>query len=324
MISLLNLISRIPYYVVGAWLYVTSLLPLRLLYVFSDFLYYSSYYVIPYRKKVVRDNLHKSFPTKSTLERRQIEKKFYKHLCDLIFESLKGASISPADLKNRVEIKNPNCLIEAIGEGKGILLLSSHYANFEWMSNRVGLMLQEEYGGAKITSGLYRPFKNKAVNKMAQKYRGRWGWKLMPASRNLRNIVKLLHGGNILGIFTDQRPPKANCTFFTPFLNQLTPFLTSAAKLGLATQAKIIYVDAERISRGKYSLSFIPVETQQYKDRSDASVYALTDELASILEDILVREPAYWLWTHKRWKHKPSEGAVLSKRSQREFSIHLP
>lgn len=317
-------ITSLFYYPLCGFIYLLSFLPLAVLYLFADLLFFFSYYVLPYRKKVVRKNLKNSFPEKSEKERLQIERKFYRHFCDLIFESLKGISISPERMKDRVVVKNPELLQKAITDQKGILLLSSHYANFEWMNSRMGIFFKDEVPTETRPCGLYRPFKNKAFDQVANMYRLRWGWDLLPVSRHMLGVYRLLKRGQVLGVLMDQRPPRGKGTFYTSFLSQPTPFYTGIAKLGLMAEAKIYYVDAQKISRGKYSLEFISIDTQELTDASDASAFRLTDKVVRILEDILEEQPAYWLWTHKRWKHKLRSTDYLSERGKRDLQIHLP
>ena len=88
------------------FLYVLSLLPLSVLHLFARLLYYPLYYIIGYRKKVVRENLEKSFPTKDSKEIILIEKTFYKYFVDLVFEIIKMSTISKKELLRRVKFKN--------------------------------------------------------------------------------------------------------------------------------------------------------------------------------------------------------------------------
>ncbi len=112
-----------------------SHLPFRVLYAFSDLLYYPLYHVVRYRRKIVRSNLTTVFPEKSEAEIRSIEKKFYHFFVDIVFECIKMVSITPDEMKRRMRFEGMDYVNGLLGQGKSISLYLGHYGNWEWVSS---------------------------------------------------------------------------------------------------------------------------------------------------------------------------------------------
>jgi len=221
-----------------------------------------------------------------------------------------------------VEILNEEVLAEVIEKEEGLIFVSSHYANYEWSFCRVGLLFKEKYPAEKRLNGLYKAFKNRVFDKLVRLYRQRWGWNLIPLSANSLPIIRLLKSGRVLGLLIDQSPSRNRAKYFTPFLHQLTPFSTSAARICFSTHAQMIFVHTRKLNRGKYQVEFRKVNTAKYR-KEEKGIYGLTDEIAMLLEEKIQNAPPYWLWTHKRWKYKYRNSDNLSDRASKDFYNRL-
>lgn len=267
-------------------------------------------------------NLLNSFPERDKEEIMAYAKEFYRHFCDLFVECLKAISISYPSLKKRVKILNEEVLEEVLKKEEGLIFISSHYANYEWSFCRVGILFKEKFLAETRLNGLYKKFKNRVFDKLVRLHRQRWGWNLIPISASSFSIFRLLNKGEILGLLIDQSPSRRQAKYFTPFLNQLTPFSTSTARLCFASQSQLIFVHTEKLGRGKYQITFKKLDREKYEQDENA-VHRLTDEIARLLEEKIQKDPPYWLWTHKRWKHKFRNSDSLSERALKEFHNRL-
>ena len=158
------------FYILVGFLYLLALLPLKALYLVSDFLYYIVYYIIRYRKKVVKQNLLNSFPDKSEQEVVEIEKKFYRHFCDQVMETIKLLHISDEEMKKRFVYTNIELVDEISKDGKDIFTMLGHYGNWEWVPS-----LTRWVPDYLFLSQIYRPLKNKDADKFVRKLRSRSG-----------------------------------------------------------------------------------------------------------------------------------------------------
>ena len=163
------LTSAFLYYFI---VYPISLLPLWVIYIFTDFFYFLLIYLIPYRKNLIRKNIFKSFPQASHGHRKKINRAFYKHLCDLLAESIKNISISERELRKRFKVSDHTLLNKLFAEGKNVLLVSGHYNNWEWMITAQNLLLRHQ------AAGIGMPLSNAFWNKKLNQRRGRFGMKI--------------------------------------------------------------------------------------------------------------------------------------------------
>lgn len=275
-----------------------SMLPLWALYGISNFLYVVLYRIFRYRVKVVSGNIARSFPEKSVKERKKIEKAFYSYFFDLILETLKHFSISAEEIKSRVKMRNIEMIDRFAEEGQSVFLLSGHYGNWE-----LAAMGIELYSKHKMC-GIYHPLKNKFWNKKLQESRSRLGMDLV-SKRELSGYFEKTMGTPIgTLIATDQSPSNPYRAYWTNFLNQDTAVLFGTEKFGKDYNQPIYFGKIIRTKRGHYEVEFVKVT-----DEPRSLPYGeITERHTKILEDLIREAPAYWLWTHKRWKRtKPDD-----------------
>jgi len=274
-----------------------SHLPFSILYGISNVLYYIIYRIFGYRTAVVRKNLTQSFPKKSVVEIRNIEKAFYRHFCDIIVESVKNFSISEADSKKRMKIINPELLERYFNEGQSVILVGGHYNNWELFALAIA-------GQIKHTPmALYSPLKNKFWNEKVTRSRSKYGLHMLRIDPILQKMKTQKEEQFAVIFGSDQSPRKAQLVHFTSFLNQETAVAYGAERMAREFDIPIIAGSNIKVSRGYYKIIFTLVSDDHSKFKKGEITAAFT----ALLEKDILGAPQYWLWSHKRWKHRRSE-----------------
>jgi Kdo2-lipid IVA lauroyltransferase/acyltransferase len=278
------------------FLWLLSLLPLRILYVISDFLMFPIvFHVIGYRKKVVYENLRNSFPEKSQEEIEQIARKFYHHFCDLIVEVIKLINISEKEYKERIKYRNPEVFTELYNKGINIIAAAAHYGNWEFLSGVTDAIPYRNMS-------LYKPLSNKYYEKVITRIRTRFGAELVPMEEVTRKMLAYRRDGILTAscFIIDQTPLRHHIQYWTKFLNQDTPVFLGVEKLARSLKQAVIYVKMIPIKRGYYEFEVVKL----YEDVSNVKEFEITEAHVRELEKQIIEKPEYWLWTHRRWKHK--------------------
>lgn len=277
------------------FIWVLSRLPMRILYIKSDFFFIIMYYVIGYRKKVVLENLKFSFPEKSDEELKTISKKFFKHFMDLIMESVKAFSISEKQILKRYKYKNPELVNKFVKDGKSIALVGAHQANWEW-SISLPLILNIDVYGAYTK--LNNKFFEKAVRESREKF-GVIGYKTSDTVRGMqKNFTEKIQGAYIL--LSDQSPQPHKTYYWREFFNIKVPVHTGAEMLAKKFDLVVINYVTRKVKRGYYETEFqlitdSPKEFENYK---------ITDKYTYLTEENIKQQPELYLWSHKRFKHR--------------------
>ena len=288
--------KHLLYYLFFFFWFVASLLPLRLLYFFSDLLYYPRYYVVRYRRKVVRKNLEESFPEKPLVELRKIEREFYHYFCDYIVETIKLFSMSEKQMRQRMTFGGVDKINEII-KHKDCVLYLGHYCNWEWVSSiPLHLGMTDNF----IAGQIYHQIENKAFDKLFLWMRSRFHAVNIEMLMALRHLVRYKQQNKrfIIGFISDQSPNWNFVKMWTEFLNHKSSFFIGAESIAKATDAAVVYLDVQRVKRGYYHADFV-VMTEDPKSFPD---YEITVDYARRLEETIRRAPQYWLWSHNRWK----------------------
>ena len=294
---------RITYYILFAFWYLLSLLPLRVLYFISDFILYPLlYHIVGYRQKTVFQNLTSSFPEKSLQEIKRIERDFFHFLADYIVETIKFFSMSEKQIKRRMTFSGVEGIAEAMNkEGKNLCFLYlGHYCNWEWIASLPCWCPNDVKCGQ-----IYHPLYNKAMNKLFLYLRNRFGSESIGMKETLRRIIELKRSKQkiIIGFISDQTPKWNSIHHWCDFLNHDTPVFIGTEKIGKQVDALIYYGELKRIKRGYYHCELKPM-THNAKTIPD---YQLTDKFTLLLENIIKENPSFWLWSRKRWKRTKEE-----------------
>ncbi|MGI2298566.1 lysophospholipid acyltransferase family protein [Candidatus Cardinium hertigii] len=278
--------------IVYALCYLLSFLPLSLLYCVSDLCYIIVYYLIGYRKEVVVQNLMYVFATKTVRERKQIEKFFYRCLCELLLEQIKACTITSQQLLQHITLEDIEAIEKFYKRNQSIILVSGHFGNWEWAAN--ALALQTSY---TICAG-YQPLHHKGIDRMALRIRSRFQRKAIPMVSLFRHMTTYKGSPQATTLLIDQAPLHKRNGYGTTFLAQSTTVTLTAAKLAQKYNHPIFYIQTERIKRGQYRvrpilLAETPVEL---------SVQEIAERYTQRLEADILNNPACWLWSHRRWK----------------------
>lgn len=273
--------------------WLISLLPLKVLYLLSDM----AYPIVRrrYRRKIVRDNLAKSFPEKSDKEREKIANDFYRLLCDYIAEDIKLFSISKKSMMKRMTFSGLEHIKEGFDGGKDYMFAYlGHFGNWEWIAS---LQYWMPYAHC---SQIYHPLYNKVSDRIFLKLRQQYGGECIPMKKTLRRILEIRKNGEnvVVGFISDQLPKWNSIHHFSPFLNRETAVFTGTEQLAKKLGAMVYYARVTRPSRGHYHCEFIPM-THEPKEYAD---FDLTDLYMKMLEEDIRTTPHLWLWTHKRWR----------------------
>lgn len=284
------------YHLLSFFLKLLSYIPFGVLYFLSDGLYCLLYYVIRYRRRVVRKNLAESFPEKSERDILQLEKKFYHFFTDQVLESCKMASISPEEIKRRMTFKNMEKVNAVLREGKSIALYMGHYGNWEWVSS-FPLWLEENALAVQI----YHKLSNENMDRLILHNRGRMGAISVEMRKTARYITEMAMKNKvgIVGFIADQSPKKKESRHFLHFLNHEAPVLTGTEKMIKHYGFEAWFLDMKRVKRGYYEAELI-----QINDNPQAVPdFELTAVYFRMLEQMIRNCPELYLWTHNRFKH---------------------
>jgi len=284
------MITKAFYYI---FLMPISLSPYPVVYLISDFLFVILYRLFRYRKRIVLSNLQHSFPNKSTEELKIIMSDFYRHFCDLIMESIKGFTISEKQLRKRVIIKNPEFLNYYADKGQSIILVGGHYNNWE-----ICVQAFSMYSHHKCMA-IYKPLSNAFFNSKICKSRSLFGLELISMKQTKGSFIEDSKPRAIV-FGSDQNPANPKRAHWVQFLNQDTAVLFGVEKYSKEYNWPVVFVSISKVNRGYYE-----VEYSLITDKADNQPHGkITEDFTKRLEEDIINQPQYWLWSHKRWKHK--------------------
>ena len=271
-----------------------SFLPLPILYLFSDILYLFLCRLGGYRKKVVYQNLQRSFPNKSEKEIEVIVQKFYHHFCDVLVESLYFLSISEKELKKRFIVQNPEVLESFYQDNQSVILMGGHYNNWEIVALASNLIFAHQ------AVGIYKSLKNKFFNEKMKASRAKFGLELV-TKRELLKVCKRPQTTPIaLLVMADQASTNSRKVYWTRFLEQDTSVVIGAERYAKLFNYPVIYTEIHKIKRGYYQAVHQVLETNP----KTSPAGNITEKYTRKLEQEIQKAPQYWLWTHRRWKQK--------------------
>lgn len=287
--------SRLVYWLTYAGMWLLALLPFRAIYILSDGLYLLMRHLVHYRRRVIRNNLRNSFPEKSEAELRAIEREFYHYICDYMLEEVKMMRMSFEDLTHRMHYVNTEEYLAMIEKYGGIVVLIPHYANFEWLIGMGAIMKPGD-----VPVQVYKPLRNKYMDEMFKLIRSRFGGYNVRKHATAREVVKLRRDGKrvVIGLITDQSPTRNEAKYWTTFLNQDTVFMDGGERIAKMMGYPVFYCELKKQGRGHCEARF-DLLSETPKQTADGEI---TELFARRLEKTIERAPAYWFWSHKRWK----------------------
>jgi len=283
----------------GCW-WLLSLLPLRVHYVLSDFLYLILYKLLGYRIRVVRNNLTTSFPEKSVEELRHIERRFYHSLCDYFVETVKMMTMSEQQMRRRMVFKGTETINQCIDEGQSCAVYLGHTFNWEWVTSLPLWVSPKAQCGQ-----LYHALENPTFDRLFLQQRQRWGAECIALVDILRKLVEYKRHQqlSVLGYIGDQVPHWNNIHHWCQFLNHDTPVMTGTERIARKNRQAVFYLDIRRLRRGYYEAEFRLLT----RHPEELAEFEATDIYFQCLEASIRRQPELWLWSHNRWKRTREE-----------------
>ncbi|MCP9199864.1 lipid A biosynthesis acyltransferase [Gramella sp. GC03-9] len=284
------------FWIVYPILWLISILPFRLFYAFSDLVFFLVYRVFGYRRKTVQQNLNLVFPEKDEKEIKRIEKDFYRHMCDMFLEMIKSISISEEELQKRFVLKNEEYLRDLESRNKSLIVMCGHYASYEWM---IAIQLL----GLKFKSyGIYKRIRNTYFDNLVKRIRGRFDGILIHTYIATETIIKNQEAGVLANyaMIADQTPKLSKSRLWIDFLGIRVPVFDGSERLARRLDMNVAYLHVEKVGRGFYEARLKPI-TEHAAQEPD---HHITRSFIGMLEEQIRKKPEYYLWTHKRWKHR--------------------
>ncbi|MDA6071785.1 lysophospholipid acyltransferase family protein [Flavobacterium sp. AC] len=276
-------------------LWLISILPFRLFYWLSDCVYFIIYYIIGYRRKVVKENLALTLPYLSKTEQKQIEKKFYHHMCDMFLETIKTMSISPKEMEKRFRVTNIELVNEYATKNKSVILVASHYASYEWL---LTINPKIDFKGIAVYKKVANPYFDKLVRRIRSKY----DTELVETRKAIPTMAQNQRQGilSMYGLASDQSPKLDRIFHSMKFMGIEVPVHTGAEMLAKKYNLSVIFVKVKKVARGYYEATFVPIADNP----NDYKNFDITEKYLREVEKQIYEAPEYYLWTHKRWKHR--------------------
>lgn len=279
---------------------IVALLPFWVLYLISDLVFLVIFYMVRYRRHVVRTNLNLAFgESRSQEEINTIERKFYRHLCDLFVESIKLLHVSDREMLRRFVVTNGEVVNETSSEGHSQLIMLGHYCNWEWVQ---AISLYMNLNERIVAGQIYKPLHEELIDRIMQKIRSRFNLANIPQHRAIRQLFEIQNMGKlfIIGLICDQRPSGSKFHHWGKLFGLDTPLTLGGEKIGLKADARFLYGSINKSKRGYYTLTYEKLPPPQEGAEMEEGYY--TKLFMSKLEESIEREPQYWLWSHKIWK----------------------
>jgi KDO2-lipid IV(A) lauroyltransferase len=248
--------------------------------------------LVPYRKKVILENIKNSFPNNTPQENSEIIKQFYKYFSRLLAESIYNLNVSKNNLAKRMVVNNPEIMDELYAKNRNVILVSAHYNNWEFLVTAQNFLFKHQ------AIGIGMPMTNKFWDKKINSQRERFGMHVVHAKNykdKLKEYAKTPTATLVLG---DQNPSKPYNSFWTTFLNQNTPFTFGAEIMANQTDSAVVYVNIKHVKNGYYELELDLIS----EIPSIESYGTITEKYVNILQKNIRNNPQFWLWSHKRWK----------------------
>ncbi|MBR4967619.1 MAG: lysophospholipid acyltransferase family protein [Bacteroidaceae bacterium] len=288
--------KTILYYILLAFLFVLNKLPFCILYALSDIIYFLVYYLVRYRRKIVRDNLVKSFPEKDIKEIKGIERRFYASLCDYFVETIKFYGMSEKEIRKRLVFTGLDDVYRMVAEGRSCVCYMGHFINWEYLVS-ISLYFNDEN---VVVGDIYHPLQNKRIDSLMKKMRDQYGAESITMANTLRRILKIIKDKKqfVIGFIADQVPSWESIHHWVDFLHRDTPVFTGTEKIAQRTKASLFFVKMKRVKRGHYTAHLELFA----EDASEMAELEPTNRYYKLLEQEIKENPELWLWTHNRWK----------------------
>jgi KDO2-lipid IV(A) lauroyltransferase len=254
--------------------------------------------VLPIRRGVIVENLRRVFGTLPDTEITRMVQAHYAHLWQLVGEFVTFRWLSDARKRAIVRVENPGALARALDRGKGALVLTGHFGNWE-VATVAGLMQFPHMHGR--FHFLRRPIKPRWLDRFVGWRFRRAGFGLLAKRGSLDTILAKLEAGDVIVFTFDQHagPPDG---IEVDFFGKPAWTFRSMAVIALATGAPVVPASSWRELDGKHVLRFEEAMTPIECERAGEEIHRNTREYNAMLERLILRHPEQWYWVHRRWK----------------------
>jgi Kdo2-lipid IVA lauroyltransferase/acyltransferase len=270
--------------------------PWAALYALASCLAFLAYYVVAFRREIIRQNLDLAFPGMSPPERNRLTRDYYRGFADVLVEIAKTPRLTAQQIRERVSIRNLDAVRGPLASGRPVLVVAAHQCNWEWMLH--GLALNLDFP----TDAVYKPLRNPWAEKHMLRLRSRFGSRMVPAPTLLADVLKRLRIVRVVCMVADQEPTTSEYKHWTRFLNRDSAFFMGAEHIARATRYEALFLRMWRERRGHYVMEFVPLAT--WKEQLAPGEF--TERYARLVEAQIHEHPADWPWSHKRWRLKRS------------------
>ena len=276
-------------------LWCISMLPFRILYIVSDGVYVLTYYIIGYRKKTVRENLALALPHLSEKERLVIEKESFRNICDVFLEMIKTLTISKSEMDKRYVFNNLEVYSDLEKKGKSIALLCAHYASYEWAVSMNSKITFEGYA-------VYKKINNRYFDKLVRDIRSKFKATLITTKETIPVMASNFRSKKlgVYGLVSDQSPKLGGFFHWNKFMGIEVPIHTGGEMLAKKYDMNVIFLRTKKVKRGYYEATFEVLS----ENAKEVPNYDITDKFLKLVEEQIYDQPEFYLWSHKRWKHR--------------------
>jgi KDO2-lipid IV(A) lauroyltransferase len=271
-----------------------SRLPLSVLYVLCGVLAFLAQRVFRMRLKVARANVTACFPALDAQAVNRILQDHYRQVGQMVAEIIRGANFSRSEFLRHVRVVNIDMARGLLDQGRPVLLIAAHQANWEWVLQALALQL-----GYPLDVG-YKPIQSKWVDAAMNTIRCRFGAHLVPAKDLLADLLQRRHVVRGICMLADQQPTTSEHRHWLQFLGRDTAFYTGPEQMARATRYAALFVALRRVRRGYYEMEFMPLAAAG----ESLQPGEFTTRYARLVEQEIRAAPGDWTWGHGRWKLK--------------------
>ncbi|WP_292889547.1 lysophospholipid acyltransferase family protein [Nonlabens sp.] len=284
--------KAVGFYLIYPILWIISRLPFPIVYVLSDFFYFITYYIIGYRKEIIKNNLRIAFPNKDEKEITRLAKKSTQHFCDIFIEMIKSMGMSKMSMKKRFLCKNPETVNAFAKAKRPLIVMFGHQASYEWT------MVLDEVLDYKVYA-IYKPLKNKRWNTLIVNIRKKFNSELVAMKEATAAMKESAEKeAALFALVADQSPMAGRAQYFTNFFNVPSAVFKGAERIAREHQTAVVFLRVTKVKRGYYETEFVNITT----NGAETKDWQITDTFFQLLEEQIIKQPEYYLWSHKRWK----------------------
>lgn len=292
--------TRIGYMLLKCWVWCVAISPYWLLYLRSDFYFFLVYHVAHYRRKVVRQNLLRSFPEKGLKEIKGIEKRFYRNLCDLVVETAKLSRMTRDEVIHRIVVTNPGVMTDLQDRNKSLFLAIPHSGNWEWFGKRMQTL------SAHYPMAIYKKVQNAIFEQFMLELRTNFNGDMVESNTALRTLAHRTNQLVEVLVLADQSPMGQKSDYWTEFLHQETSWFIGLERMAKYLDFPVVFVAMKRTGRGRYEVTFHTI-TETPKETEKGFIM---EQYARHIEHFIQEQPDNWLWSHRRWKRQRNQEAA--------------